>query len=221
MENKFHLCQQLLSKIKTKRSEIRERDFIARILKSNELEKAYQFRYKVFCEELKWLPINKEKKEMDRYDRCSIHFGVFDKKNKLIGYGRFILSKNNFMLEKEFKELVPNHIIIKKNAVEVSRVAIDNSLRNMSNFKNNYNTPFLLLLKIMYQWSVKNKIRYWYITIKPDFLKSLQKLFPWKQIGKIKYYQPKVATTAAMLDLKEAENFVFRNNRKLFEWFTK
>lgn len=94
MANQFYLWQKLLSRFELWKSErekdksfgtekiinnieLSEKDFTAQILKPNELEKAYRFRYKIFCEELKWLPLNKEKKETDIYDQYSIHFGVF------------------------------------------------------------------------------------------------------------------------------------------------
>jgi len=127
MANKFYLWQKFLSRFRLWKSEdsktkscedddimVYEGDFRAKILKFNELEKAYQFRYKIFCEELGWLPLNPDKKESDEYDQFSIHFGVFSKDGRLVGYSRFILPKRNFMLEKEFKDLLDNHIIRKK-----------------------------------------------------------------------------------------------------------
>ncbi|MBU4369400.1 GNAT family N-acetyltransferase [Patescibacteria group bacterium] len=195
-----------------------EEDFTARILKFNGIEKAYRFRYKIFCEELQWLPLNTSEKEFDEYDQFSIHFGVFSKDGKLVGYGRFILPGSDFMLEKEFKDLLNNHIIRKqRDTVEVSRISIDKILRSTGSF----NIITMLLYKLMYRWSIKNKIRYWYMAIEPNYLKLLQKFFPCKQIGDIKFYQPNTATTAALLDLKEAEVFLLRVNQKLYEWFLK
>lgn len=122
------------------------------------------------------------------------------------------------MFEKEFKDLINNHALHKKrDTVEVSRVAIEKTLRSF----NNFNIPTLLLYKIMYQWSLKNKIRYWYMAIELNYLKSVQKLLPLKQIGQIKFYQQNVGTTAALLDLKEAESFLFKKSQKLYEWFLK
>jgi len=59
------------------------------------------------------------------------------------------------------------------------------------------------------------------MAIEPDYLKSLQKLFPCKQIGNVKFYQSHTATTAALIDLKEAEISLSKVNRKLYEWFIK
>lgn len=146
----------------------------------------------------------------------------FFAKNELVGYARIIPPKYIFMIEREFKDLLQNHTIRKeRDTVELSRAAINKSFRGVSNFKNSFNIPTMLLYKVIYQWSIRNKIRYWYITIEPEFLKTLQKLFPWKEIGEIKYYQPQVAATAAVLDLREAEKFVRNKNQKLFELFTK
>lgn len=232
MADKFYPWQKLLSRFKLRKSGtvgnekiktendivLYEGDFMARILKNDEIEKAYPFRYKIFCEELKWLPLNENKKEFDEYDQFSVHFGVFFKGNRLVGYGRFVLPKKIFMLEKEFKDLLNNHIIRKKqDTVEVSRVGIDKTLKSADSFK----IITLLLYKLMYKWSTKNKIRYWYMAIEPNYLKSLQKLFPCRQIGHIKFYQPNTATTAALLDLKKAKSFLFKVDRKLCEWFIK
>jgi len=205
----------------TNNIKIKEGNFTARILKSDELEKAYQFRYEIFHKELKWFPPDKEKRKIDTdmYDQFSIHFGVFTGEEKLIGYGRLVLPKSDFMLEREFKNLLTHTGYVirkKKDTVEVSRVVINKNFRSA----NNFNTIWLLF-KAMYWWSVKNKTRYWYMVIELNYLKFLQRLFPLKQIGGIKYYQPNVATAAALLDLREAERFVYNTNRNLHKWFTK
>jgi len=230
MINPFYLWQKLLSKVRLRKGEkisnekikndhsviLYEGDFIARTLKKDEMKRAYRFRYKIFCEELRWLPLNESKEEFDEYDQFSIHFGIFSKNGELLGYSRVIPPNINFMLEKEFKDLINNHAIRKeKDTVEISRTAIDKTFRRQGfNLIN-------LLFKLMYKWSIKNGIKYWYMAIESNYLKSLQNLFPCKQIGRIKFYQPNTATTAALLDLKEAEDFLLKVNPKLYEWFIK
>ena len=218
----FSLWQKFLSRFGLwKNIELKENTFIARVLKSNELEKAYRFRYRVFCEELRWFPPNNSKKENDHYDKFSVHFGVFSKKEELIGYSRIIPPERNFMLEKEFKDLLDNHTIRKeRDTIEVSRVAI-NKTSNFADSIDGVNIISALLYKLMYKWSKKNRIRYWYMAIEPHYLKSLQELFSCKQIGKIKFYQPEIPTAAALLDLKETELFLHKKNKKLYNWFQK
>jgi acyl homoserine lactone synthase len=213
---KFHLWQNFLLKIKlwknrrenvgTKNLFLKEGNFMGKVLThKEELDKAYKLRYKIFCKELKWLPLNKEEKDIDKYDEYSIHFGVFSSE-KLVAYSRIVLPDRFFMLEEVFKDLLPENYSLRKekDTVEISRVAIDQPFRS----SNNSEIIKLLLFKLMYQWSIKNEIRYWYMTLQPDYLKSIQKLFPCKQIGKVKFYQPGVASVAALLDLREAEVFV-------------
>jgi len=187
-----------------------------------EIEKAYELRYQVFSEELKWFPENNSQKDIDKYDQYSIHFGIFShleklEEKELVGYCCIIPPNNNFMLEEEFKDLLSEDYLLhkKQNAVEISRLVIKKTFRLNQGFQIR-----MLLYKSMYQWSIKNDVRYWYMVVDTRYLRSLQKLFPCRQIGKIKFYQPNLPTVAALLDLREAEQFVSRKNWELYKWFT-
>lgn len=197
---------------------MKERNFMGRILKSDEIEKAYKLRYKIFHEELKWLPLNTEKGDIDKYDKYSIHFGVFNPE-KLVTCSRIILPKGNFMIEEVFKDLIPKNYTLRrgKDTVEISRLLIDQPFR----YTNDSEIIKMLLFKTIYHWSLKNRIRFWYMSIEVEYLKSIQKIFPCKQIGEIKFYQPGTASTVALLDLREAETFVAKTNPELYNWFTR
>ncbi|MEM5810074.1 MAG: acyl-homoserine-lactone synthase [Candidatus Aenigmatarchaeota archaeon] len=209
--NKFSSWQKFLSRFGLRKSKekdiennliLKERNFVGKILTNKEIEEAYRFRYKVFHEELRWLPLNDEGKDIDKYDKYSVHFGIFHFE-KLIAYSRIILPKGPFMLEEIFKDLIPNDYIFRKgkDSAEISRLAIDHQFRIISDSE----IIKMLLFKIMYHWSLRNKIRFWYMCIDVGYLKSIQKLFPCKQIGEIKLYQSGTASTAALVDLREAE----------------
>ena len=61
-----------------------------------ELEKAFRLRYKVYCEEKKWL--KKEDYpdgiEKDRYDKKAVHVIAFDEEFELVGNMRIIQQKD-------------------------------------------------------------------------------------------------------------------------------
>src|SRR3990172_3403512 len=92
---------------------IREGRYIIRNINGPlDLEKAYNLRYKIFAEELKWVPEQDIKFEIDDYDQQAISFGVFNEDDALSAYMRLILAIEPFMMEKEFKFLVdPSHKI--------------------------------------------------------------------------------------------------------------
>jgi len=197
---------------------LKEGEFLAKNLNQHEIEKAYRFRYKIFCEELKWLPNNNNEKESDEYDQYSVHFGVFSRSGEIVGYSRIILPGNSFTLEKEFTDLLdPNYCIRKeKDTVEISRLAVKKELRGRQESATKIS---MLLYKIMYQWAVKNGVRYWYMVVETDYLKVLQMFFPCKSIGPVKEYQPNVSSVAALLDIREAESIVSKTNPALYSWF--
>jgi len=193
-----------------------ENKFTAKNLDLNEeIEEAFRLRYKIFCEGLKWFPLNDDGKECDQYDLCSVHFGVYSSA-ELVGYSRIIPPENTFMLEKEFKDLLDESYSVQKekNTGEISRLAIKKDLRLTHGFQIS-----IVLYKLMYHWSLENKMRYWYMVVDTKYLKSLQRLFPCRKIGKVKFYQPNLPTTVAILDLREAEKEVFKKSPELYNWF--
>ncbi len=192
-----------------------EKNFLIRELEPDEREDAYKFRYQVFCNELNWIAQNKSKKDIDSYDNHAVHFGVFSHFGDLVGYSRIILPENNFMLEHEFRDLIENSPIRKsKDTVEISRLAIEKSLRMGYEFQTG-----MLLYRIMYNWSLDHKVRYWYMAVNLRYLRSLQKLFPCKSIGQAKSYQSGIPTVAALLDLREAEKFLENKAPLFYKWF--
>jgi len=197
---------------------LKEGEFLAKNLNQHEIEKAYRFRYKIFCEELKWLPKNTVEKESDEYDQHAIHFGVFSCSGEIVGYSRILIPENGFMLKKEFADLLnPNYCIREeKDAVEISRLAVKSDTRGN---QGNSAKVSMLLYKAMYQWAIRNGVRYWYMVVETKFLKSLQAFFPCKVISTTKEYQPNVSSVAALLDIREAESIVSKTNPALYSWF--
>ncbi len=207
-----------------KKISIEDHGLIARNIDPDDIyerEEAQHLRYKVFVEELGWFSPDqfKEKKESDKYDEHAVSFGVFDYLGHLVGFARFVLPNKEFMIEKEFRELVRGIQIRKDNeTVEISRLAILPDLRkSREGFR-----VAMLLYKVLYQWSIMNGFRYWYMVVEKRYLKVLQSYgFPCQQISLIKEYQPGVSSLVAMLDLRKAEGKVKKGNPELFKWFTK
>lgn len=196
--------------------EISEGKFSVKILEREDLSNAYKLRYKIFCEELSWLPLNPDCEEKDHHDEKAVHFGVFNNGN-IIGYCRVILPQEIFMAEENFRDLIDGGNFTKEiDMIEISRLGIYKEYRNSIFFGN----IDMLLYKMIYLWSLKNNIRYWFMVVRPEYLESIKKILPCKQISEIKYYQETVGTTAAVIDLREAENYVLRENPSLYEWFS-
>ncbi len=179
------------------------------------LEEAFKIRHKIFCEQLGWVEPSKENgKEKDRYDKFATHFGVYDGE-KLCGYFRLLNSDQEFMLEDEFNELHPGDKAVpgKGSSAEISRLAISSRRKKIKKF-----VTAMLLYRIIYQWFVKNNKQYCYVVVTEEYLQSLQKVFPFRKIGKINYYQPETATTAAIASLKETNKVLAETSEEFLKW---
>ncbi|MCA1586593.1 MAG: GNAT family N-acetyltransferase, partial [Acidobacteria bacterium] len=56
------------------------------------LEQSYRLRYQVYCVERKFLPAENypDQREIDAFDRYSIHVGAVDSQDRLVGTGRVV-----------------------------------------------------------------------------------------------------------------------------------
>ncbi len=190
----------------------------ARELHEYELEKAFRLRYDIFNRKLGWIVPNLEEVDYDSYDKKSNHIGVFlGKEEKMIGYCRVILpeeGRNKFMIEEEFKDLLSEKIPEKENSLEISRVVVDTSRIDYKLYTT------MLLYREIYLLSLRKNIRYGYIVVVKKFLDKLVNIFPFKRVGKVKYYQSSVETVAAIVDAREIESKFKQENNKLYQWFT-
>jgi acyl homoserine lactone synthase len=174
--------------------------FVARNLAQGnrlEMDKAYAFRHAVFCRELGWQ--SAEAREKDGYDRTSVHFGVFDDSDELVGYCRLHLPAGPFMIENEFADLVaPWHRIRKtQDTVEASRFGIGHRLRRT---KDGFEVTELLC-KTMYLWARGNNVRYVYLVLDAEYLDFLLRFFPIQPIGGRKNYDHQMESIAVIVDL--------------------
>lgn len=89
------------------------------LIKREEIEQAYRLRYKVFHEELKWIPSREDKLDRDRYDEWSHLLGIFDNKY-LLGTIRITPAPHPFMLENEFHQLVQGSHTVKNIQIRLN-----------------------------------------------------------------------------------------------------
>ncbi|MFZ5863505.1 MAG: acyl-homoserine-lactone synthase [Nitrospirota bacterium] len=161
---------------------------------------SYRLRHKVFCEQLRWVPVNTPQLEIDRYDQVAVPLGVFSDTGVLVGFVRFLPSHHQFMLESEFAGLVAPGYQIRKapDTVEISRLAVAPDAPGTGRSR----THFSILLKGLYQWSINNSVRYAYMEVEKRFFRVLHALgFPCVPIGPFTALPPAGAeSVAAILD---------------------
>ena len=178
-----------------------------------EMLEAYKLRYKSFCLSLKWLPKNEEKLETDSYDEKAVHIGVYSNK-KLITYCRIITNTDQFMINKEFEGLL-DISQLKDNSMELSRLSSSDNVNSFKKF-----TALLLMYRKLYGFMISKNLRYCYIVVTKQYLKTIKKIFPFKKVGQVRRYDSDNLTVAAVLDLRFLEDF-FEKDEKLFSWFIK
>jgi len=113
-------------------ADFHERDLrVKTLVKKYEKEEAYRLRYKVFVEELGWVPYNRDKKEVDGYDNSCILVGIFAD-DKLIACLRILLPSQKFMIEKEFKNILGEHKVCKsKNTIKLTKFVMPSKLKKI------------------------------------------------------------------------------------------
>lgn len=97
-------------------------------------EGEYALRHKVFAETLKWIPERADKLDIDDYDCYAFPFTVVQtngnwREDRLAAYLRVIHYDQPYMLEHEFKDVIPNGFI-KSHSMEISRLCINTDVVN-------------------------------------------------------------------------------------------
>lgn len=176
-----------------------------RMVESDEEKKLiYKLRYKIYCEEKKWLDSSNylDCLENDEYDKSSIQFGAFDVDNILVGSVRLILPENNMAIpiEKAF-EITPNY---NQKRLEVSRLVIPKDRRGYS--------ILMGLVRIIYAWAIKNEITHAYTISESDLLNYInRKGYPFKPIKEGKDYFGGY-TIPACLIVSDVQDYFVKNN---------
>ena len=154
--------------------------FTFKVVNDSELmEKVFSFRYEVAHDELNRINENREKKDVDVYDRYAVHFVAFDKKGKICATTRFIVNspigyptENNMQFDLDIKN--------RDEFAEISRIFIAKDVRGMKTTKlimDNFK-------ELIYHYIKLHNIKFMYGALEPSFLKLLQVLkINYKAIG--------------------------------------
>lgn len=159
--------------------------------------------------------------EYDEYDAFSIPFGVFSEDGELQACSRLILpsDKAGLQIFNEFRDdLYPDFVPAWKSAssAEVSSLLVSDSFKHPH--RNSYPVA-QWLYKAMGQWSISNRVRYWYAVAEKKFLRALGfQGFPFKIIGEGKHYKGAV-TYPAVLDLEQAYANLMKREGDVYKWF--
>lgn len=203
---------------------IREGGLVVKTLdQAHEKILAYQLRYRVFCQELGWVPPRESKLEIDEYDNHAVPFGVFDDMGRLLAYMRLIKPEVPYMLEKEFMCMVaPDHQIRKEpDTVEISRVCLAPEART-DQIAGNFGVTSLslLLYKGVYQWCLANSIRYLYLVMEKKVFRLIRaRGFNCELVGQPVVMPDGVEAVAAILDWRKFEALNGRKRPKMLAWF--
>ncbi|OPY68170.1 MAG: Autoinducer synthetase [Syntrophorhabdaceae bacterium PtaU1.Bin034] len=204
---------------------IRESGYIMKSLVSqDEKIQAYRLRYRIFYEELAWVPRSGSLLEIDEYDKYTASLGIFDRQHVLVACTRVALPGTPFMIEKEFSSLIsPFHKIRKQNDIaEISRSCVAPEARKLSV----YGTfgacrVFTLIYKVAYQWCSANNIRYVYTVVEPRLYRVLRAQgFRMQLVGEPVTMPDGCVAMAAIIDWDEFVSVNAARRPEFAEWFT-
>lgn len=187
---------------------------------SEELEESFRLRHEVFCKELMWVPESKDGCEMDFYDSFSERIGVFDPSGVLAGHARLILPPNRFMVDKEFRALLPEGYIVRKGAdsAEVTRLCVRKGGRAPAESVNVSH----LLYKGIYQWSLGNGIRHLIMVVEMRYYRLLRlNGFPVEAANRFVKMPDGVRAAVITLDWRRFEEEAGRDKPAFLEWMSK
>ena len=174
---------------------------VIRAVTAEDKRKAYQLRYKMMCEELKWLPdegyVNQE--EQDEYDKNqSLIFLALDESGNCLGTSRLILQgeielpiEANFSLyPREFIEAIHGKITY---CVEVSRFIVPQNLC----YKKHEIT--LMLCREMMKTSLNMGVSHSFMSIDVRFFRLLKMIgYRLAEIGETKLYMGSKTTPGVL-----------------------
>ncbi len=159
--------------------------YINKTNSASELEELYRLRYKVYCEEYKYIDQDKHpnKFETDEYDQYSDHFVMRDKTHEIAAMVRVIkYSREGFPLEKFFQRNVQLSQDDQEKTVEISRLIVAQKYRKKG--------LLLFLLKGLYRYALDNNVRYAYSVMDETLYPILKKIrVPLRIIGPKNVYQ--------------------------------
>lgn len=198
-----------------------EGEFLVKTLETREeLTQAYRLRHRVFAERLKWVPERADRLEADVYDAWSASIGVFADETRLLGLVRMTHGPLPFMLESEFSACLAgsHHVRKETDTAEITRLAVDPEItdRGLSA------RLMKIIFKSMYQWCLRNDVRYTYMVVEHRLLRVVQRMgWPCRAIGEPLALPPaEVLSMGALLDLDEFRSQASTYRPAMLDWLT-
>jgi len=197
-----------------------EGDLLVKTIETpEEMDSAYRLRHEVFSEELRWVPTTPEGREIDDYDGFARCIGVFDKENNILGHARLIPSPYPFMVEKEFREMLPPERPIQKgpDLAEITRLCVRKEAREGRGVTIIANC----LYKAIYLLSIMNDIRHLVMVVDRRYYRLLRLTgFPMEPLGDFITMPDGVRAGAIWLDLRRLEEEAGRKKPAFMEWMS-
>lgn len=184
-----------------------------------EMDSAYRLRHEVFSEELRWVPTTPDRRETDDYDGFARCIGVFDEAGKILGHARLIPSPHPFMVEKEFREMLPPERPVRKgpDLAEITRLCVKKEVREGQGVTvvANY------LYKAIYLLSIMNDIRHLVMVVDRRYYRLLRLTgFPMEPLGDFITMPDGVKAGAIWLDLRRLEEVAGRKKPDFMKWMS-
>lgn len=151
---------------------------------------AYRLRHKIYCEKLRWVPATQDELEIDAYDQQGILLGAFWENSVLSSTLRFLKGEQDYMLEKEFKRLLPPGFKLHKarDTAEVTRLA---TLVPLMTGHESQKYALDMIFKGMYHWSVANEVRFLYFVVERAFMRLMtMRGYPCHALGPSQILEP-------------------------------
>lgn len=150
--------------------------FTFSVARKFEKEEIYKLRYKVYCEEIGYLP--KERypnlKEIDQFDDYSIVFVAKDLKNKIVGSIRIVPNKEHLLPTEEFHPEFEQYVRNLGKSAEISRLVV------LPKYRGGAVTFGLIKTVILY--ALKNNILFYLLSCSLRH-EEIYKKFGFKRIG--------------------------------------
>lgn len=186
---------------------------VNQVVSKRDKEQIYRLRYRVFCEEKKYLSPEQAHSglEYDEFDQHSVHYMILNPNGEAIGTIRLVLdSPIGFPVSRHFEIPQADRTI---HMAEVSRLAVCKSVSNMRH------AVMLHLCKAIYDYSIESRINYWYAILDDPVLRLMQRLgFVFNKVGEGKYCFGNV-TSPYLLSLEETMARLEVNKPKIHQFF--
>lgn len=145
-----------------------------RVLETGEdQDQAFRLRHAIYCQKLRWVAPRPDGRECDDYEEGSTSIGVFTDAGRITGLVRLIPPGRPFMLESDFRPLLPpGHRLAKgPDTAEITRLA---TLPPPSAAAGAPGVSSLLY-KAIYRWACARGVRFLYLAVETRYLHRLRR----------------------------------------------